>query len=293
MEVKWSVAENQSPYIFRRQAAWQGFDLRHYRVLPGELTEQSYETHEINLTLAGTIESSKQTATGELQCTRRRAGSLCIVPPGQTVRAVWKDELECLSINLNAAFFAQTTLEFNLPPDFELKPVCETADPLMQHIGLALINAADSPETTEKIYAESLAQTLLLHLFKNYGAPLPGRRNMNGGLAGYRLRRVNEFITAHLEDDLSLSEIAAVAGLSPFHFARAFRRTVGLTPQQFVTQKRLERAKELLKNRDLPLVEVSLQAGFKNQSHFTTLFRKFTALTPKAWREAKLNFAAV
>jgi AraC family transcriptional regulator len=99
---------------------------------------------------------------------------------------------------------------------------------------------------------------------------------------------VREFINENLDEDLSLAEIAAVADLSQYHFARAFRKTTGLTPQQYLMRQRIERAKELLAKDDLPLVEVSLRAGFKNQSHFTTLFRKFTKLTPKTWRELKL-----
>jgi len=87
---------------------------------------------------------------------------------------------------------------------------------------------------------------------------------------------------------LSLAEIAAASDLSQFHFARAFRKSTGLTPQQYLMQQRIERAKELLAKNDLPIVEISLQTGFKNQSHFTTLFRKYTKFTPKLWRELKL-----
>jgi len=105
-------------------------------------------------------------------------------------------------------------------------------------------------------------------------------------LPGYKLRRVKEFISEKIEEDLSLAEIAAIAGLSQFHFARAFRKSTGLTPQQFLMERRIERAKELLAKNDLPIVEVSLRTGFKNQSHFTSLFRKFTSFTPKTWRES-------
>jgi AraC family transcriptional regulator len=108
-----------------------------------------------------------------------------------------------------------------------------------------------------------------------------------GGLPGFKLRRAKEFINEHLEEDLTLQQVAKAVGFSQFHFARAFRRSTGLTPQQYLVQQRINRAKELLIKGDLPLVEVSFQAGFKNQSHFTTVFRKFTAFTPKAFREAK------
>jgi len=110
----------------------------------------------------------------------------------------------------------------------------------------------------------------------------------NGGLSGYKLRLVKEFIDAHLEDDLGLAEIAAVANLSQFHFARAFRKSTGLTPQHYLMERRIERAKQLLAKDELPIVEISLLTGFKNQSHFTTLFRRFTNSTPKTWRDLKL-----
>ena len=109
-----------------------------------------------------------------------------------------------------------------------------------------------------------------------------------GGLAGYRLNRVVEFIHANLENDISLADLAAMADLSAFHFSRAFRKTTGKTPQQYVMQQRLERAKLLLARPELPIVEVSLRSGFKNQSHFTSWFRKYTNFTPKLWRDLKL-----
>jgi AraC family transcriptional regulator len=129
---------------------------------------------------------------------------------------------------------------------------------------------------------------LTLHLLKNYSNAACVKENTNGGLSGYKLKRVQEFIDANLEEDLSLAELAEVAALSQFHFARAFRKSTGMTPQQYLMQQRIERAKQLLAREDLPIVEISLRTGFKNQSHFTTLFRKFTNHTPKLWREMKL-----
>ena len=150
-----------------------------------------------------------------------------------------------------------------------------------------MLAESESETPAGKLYAESLIQTLTLHLLKNYSTAHLKQENIHGGLSGYKLRRVQEYINAHLEEDLSLSEIAAAADLSQFHFARAFRVSTGLTPQQYLMRQRIERAKHLLAENDLPLVEISLQTGFKNQSHFTTLFRKYTKFTPKLWRELK------
>ena len=162
----------------------------------------------------------------------------------------------------------------------------ETKDFLIEQIVLALLKEAGSPTPVNRLYAESLSQTLFFYLLKNY-SPASFKRKASGGLSGYKLRRVTEFIEENMGDDLTLGKIAEVAGLSQFHFARVFRQTTGLTPQQYVMKKRLENAKQLLAFSDLPLIEISLRSGFKNQSHFTTLFRKFTKLTPKRWRELK------
>jgi len=151
-----------------------------------------------------------------------------------------------------------------------------------------LLESASAATSLGRLYADSLIQTLTLHLLSNYTTAFTKSAPKSGGLSGYKLRRVTEYIDAKLDEEISLNELAAVAELSSFHFVRAFRKSIGKTPQQFLMHRRVERAKELLSRPDLPIVEVGLRTGFKNQSHFTTLFRKYTNFTPKIWREIRL-----
>lgn len=287
MIVNWKIPENQSPILYSNRAEWTGFDIRHWRVSAGEMVEQSFQAHDIKVTLAGSVVTQKHTAGGVWQTSREQSGSVCLTPAGQSIKAAWETELECLSITFNPTFVVQAAIEQNYTGGVELIETHERRDPLIQHIALGLLAEADSKEQVGRMYAESLAQTLILHLLKNYSTAGFARENSSGGLSGYKLRRAQEFINENLEEDLTLSEVAAAVNLSPFHFNRAFRRSTGLTPQQYLVRQRINRAKELLIKGDLPLVEVGICAGFKNQSHFTTVFRKFTALTPKAFREAK------
>jgi AraC-like DNA-binding protein len=106
----------------------------------------------------------------------------------------------------------------------------------------------------------------------------------NGSLPGYKFRRVVEFIEAHIDQAIRLEQLAAVAGVSPFHFHRQFKRTTGLTPHQYIVRMRIERAKTLLSHSELSLIEVAAQVGFTDQSHFTTIFRRFTSMTPRSYR---------
>ncbi|HEX6625350.1 MAG TPA: AraC family transcriptional regulator, partial [Pyrinomonadaceae bacterium] len=109
-------------------------------------------------------------------------------------------------------------------------------------------------------------------------------RGFRGGLSGLRLRRVLSYIAENHGQDLSLEDLAGEAAMSTFHFAREFKRTTGTTPHQYLIKFRVERAKALLAEGGMPLVEVGAQAGFSHQSHFTRLFRRLTGTTPQSYR---------
>jgi len=137
-----------------------------------------------------------------------------------------------------------------------------------------------------RLFLESLATTLTVHLLQQCeaGKPVPSR---HGGLAPTQLRRVLDHINVHLAEDLALSDLAAMAGLSPDHFGDAFKVTTGLAPYQYVIDRRISRARELLaQNRDLSVAEVALAVGFSSQSHLTTHFRRVAGITPARFRRS-------
>jgi AraC family transcriptional regulator len=288
MHIEWQPTTNQSPYLFRQAASWNGIRVHRARVLPGRMLEHTANCHELNISISGNLVTEKISATGKAVVTKGGAGTLCLTPYGQTIGAYWEKPLDNMGILLMPDFVKTVALENRFSNDFEFKEVYKDKDPLIEQIGFALLEESKAETPAGRLYTDSLIQTLTLHLLKNYTNAAAVQENVNGGLSGYKLKRVQEFIDANLEDDLSLAELAEVADLSQFHFARAFRKSTGMTPQQYLMQQRIERAKQLLAKDDLPIVEISLRTGFKNQSHFTTLFRKFTKSTPKLWREMKL-----
>ena len=287
MEINWKT-NVENPYLFKQQAKWNGVRVHRARVLPGRMLEHSVAFHEVSINLGGRLTTEKISASGKLIRTKGAPGNLCITPAGQIIGASWDKTLDNLGISFDPDFVRRTAIENRFNSSFEFAEIYKEKDSLIEHIGLALLAEAESETPSGRLYADSLVQTLTLHLLKNYSTANLKQENAHGGLSGYRLRRVKEFINANLETDLSLAEIAAASDLSQYHFARAFRTTTGLTPQQYLMRQRVERAKELLAKNDLPIVEISLRTGFKNQSHFTTLFRKYTKFTPKLWRELKL-----
>jgi transcriptional regulator of acetoin/glycerol metabolism/AraC-like DNA-binding protein len=112
-------------------------------------------------------------------------------------------------------------------------------------------------------------------------APPPPAR---GGLPPGAMRRVREYVETHLSESMDLAELAAVAGLSVYHFARAFKQTAGVTPHHYLVRRRIERAQEMLARSELPLSEVALATGFSDQSHLARLFRQLLGVTPGQFR---------
>ena len=137
------------------------------------------------------------------------------------------------------------------------------------------------PPTTLEMEARALL--LLDEIFALHGEARPNKA-LRGGLPPRQLQRVTDFMREHAAQDLLLDDLAALVGLSPTHFARAFRQSTGVPPHRWLTNLRIERARELLEAGDLPLAEIALACGFADQSHFTVTFKKATALTPGAYR---------
>ena len=123
------------------------------------------------------------------------------------------------------------------------------------------------------------AQTQTVH--GDLVAP-PHRRR--GPLLKWRLKRVVEYVDAHLGGRITLASMAAAAGLTPMHFAAQFRSATGLRPHDYVLQRRIERARELLRDPRRALLDVALSVGFQTQAHFTTVFKRFVGAPPHRWR---------
>jgi AraC family transcriptional regulator len=135
---------------------------------------------------------------------------------------------------------------------------------------------------------DSRATLIMLALFKEY---LPGTakgavESRSRGLAEWQVRRACEYLSENLSRDFSLGELAAVVGLSEEHFCRAFGRSVGTSPYQWLLKRRMARARELLADRSLSLTVVAQEVGYTGQSAFGAAFRKITGCTPSQYRRA-------
>jgi AraC family transcriptional regulator len=210
-----------------------------------------------------------------------------IIPAGTPSRWRWSGASESTHVLVEPQLLARVAAEaLDLDPDrVEIPPVFDLSHPPIRDVLLALDAELREGGPGGRLLAESLGNVLAVHLLRRFSAPGPADPRRGGGLPKPRLRAVIEYIHEHLDAELSLDHLAAVARMSPFHFARLFKNSTGLPPHQYVIARRVERAKELLRGRDHPpLAEVAFETGFSSQSHFTRHFKRLVGVTPRRFR---------
>jgi AraC family transcriptional regulator len=216
-----------------------------------------------------------------------------ILRSGTPYEVRWKSlsalPTQTLHVHLSKDLLARTAEEAGYDPAcLSVEEHAGFQDPLLTQIGLALWRELEQPAPAGKLFAQTAAQLLAVHLLRSYTSR-GGIEEPSQGLTHQQMRHVLDFVQAHLDQELSLEALAQQAGFSPYHFARLFRHTTGESPHQFVLRQRIERARRLLDARELPLVHVARVCGFANQSHLTHAFKRHLGLTPRAYRQMRSN----
>jgi AraC family transcriptional regulator len=214
-------------------------------------------------------------------------GSLTILPADAETR--WQlgrqGDVRHLHLYLRPTFINAVAAEAGVAPDrVEIVPAIGARDPRFEQVGMALLSELRSDGLGGRIYAESLATLLAVQLLRHQStAALPASRPA-ARLSPTLLGRAVDYVEAHLGDDLSLASVAAEAGLSPYHFARVFRASTGLSPHQYVIRRRVERARDLLATTDRSLSSIAREVGFASGSHLTMHVRRVLGVSPSELR---------
>ncbi|MGH6911086.1 MAG: helix-turn-helix domain-containing protein [Phenylobacterium sp.] len=162
---------------------------------------------------------------------------------------------------------------------------CGLDDFTIHHLGQAILPAFRHPEQASRLFVDYVTLAVCTHVAHAYGG-LRDAGERRGRLAPWQERLATDILVANLDGEVSHAEIARACGLSPGHFARAFRITMGLPPHRWLLERRIDKAKDLLRETDEPLSEVALRCGFADQSHFTRTFTTAAGAPPGAWRRS-------
>lgn len=168
--------------------------------------------------------------------------------------------------------------------ELELQDVSGGRDPVLSALLEPLRAELLSTHGPSALFVQGLAQSLAVHLVRRYGVAATGRQRPRGGLPAFKLRRVTELMASQLDRDFQLVRFAREAGLSEFHFGRAFKQSTGYAPSRYFIRLRMERARQLLRETSRPIIEVGLEVGYSSASHFAQVFRREAGVSPSDYR---------
>lgn len=164
----------------------------------------------------------------------------------------------------------------------------EAHDTVIEGLKRAIVAGFELDGGRQSLFVDHAVLALHSHIAEVYGGMRPGTRRSSGGLAPWQERLAKDVLAARLDGDVSLAEVAAATGLSLSHFTRAFKVSTETTPHAWRQARRIERAKGLMSDPNLPLANIAIQTGFADQSHLTRVFARQTGMTPGVWRRQQM-----
>jgi len=177
------------------------------------------------------------------------------------------------------------------PTHLELLPRLGTIDPLIEHLLLSVRDVLEEEDTAATLYVDYLVRAIAARLIRAHSSAtrMDSPKQVCAKLGQRQFDRAIDFMQSNLDRSINLAAIAGAASLSPSHFTRQFRTTVGMAPHQYLVHLRIEHAKRLLTQTNLPIVEIAFACGFANQEHLSRLFKRSCNMTPGTYRTARQN----
>jgi AraC family transcriptional regulator len=231
-----------------------------------------------------------RTGAGQIQQSIPTTGSVCLSPIGVADNAITLTAPipKTMHLYLPTALFRRLSDDFNLPgsPADSIRYIGGFKDEVINQAGLSILAEMTNESATGRMYVETTALMLAARLVNRYsdgepGNPItPTERHRDHA----RMRRVLDYIHLHIADEITLDQLAGIAGLSVFHFARTFASAIGISPHRYISRLRLENAMAEIAAGKLPLSQIALDARFSSQASFTRAFRRATGMTPGEYR---------
>jgi AraC family transcriptional regulator len=267
---------------------WSGIAIENYTTPAVFIPRHEHLEHFLQVALSSAVKYEVNTKGRNLRFTSR-PGTIFLLPRGTVDEVNWVGPTHRIAVAIHRSLLTNALDETSHQTEIELTEHWNLID---RHISALLMEmTADvedgSPAGT--MYGEALANTLAVYLVKRYAVRQITPVVFKGGLPGYRLKRVLDYVAASLEQNISLSQLAAIAGMSPHYFSELFKQSTGHAPHNYVLLQRIERAKQQLRDPLSSIIDAGLDAGFQNSSHFSRMFRKLVGTSPSKYREDNLS----
>jgi AraC family transcriptional regulator len=277
-----SLTHPRPAIVSSRGAGWDRLQLCHFPT-PAHAVPEHYSSHHVIFVNFGNRLDMQQTVDGRQETVDFAQGAIGIIPANVLQKFEWHQETSFLDLYLEPSLLTQTSIELSINDSIELAPKMGFCDPLIFQMAAALKTSLEIDPSGSRLYANTMGGALAAHLISRYSTCKPAIKSCSGKLSAQQLKQVIVYINEHLDRNLSLIELANVAQLSSYHFARLFKQSTGLAPHQYHLQCRIDRAKQLMQTRDLGLAEIAYAVGFTSQGHLNYHFKRVVGVTPKAF----------
>jgi AraC family transcriptional regulator len=267
-------------------AGWRSLYAATFREAPLSVAERAIGHPSLIYHLARPTEVSRRIDGERGERTLIGPGRFCLTPGDASAFWQHSGNPEILQLYLRKSVYEHAVEEMFGGAAATLVPRFATVDPLLEQLAIAVLNALRDGSTDDRVYVETIAQLIAVHLARAHSSRTRARPAAPlDGLSRARIRRLLEYIEQHLGEDLSLETMAAEVELSPLYLVRAFRSTVGQSPHQYVVGRRVEHARSLLAGTGMPIADIALAAGFSSQSHLSNWFRRIVGVSPASYRK--------
>ena len=285
------MMNNPAIQLHNSAQGWENIKLDLLQYPAGEADYCSDAEHTVFISLAPRPIEYVQVQDGKTHTGLYQKGEILITPAHTPLFVRWSGNENCLQLQLTTEFLQRIAVE-TLDRDsdcLELLPGFQIRDAQIEAIAMMLFAEWQQKQINNELYLDSLTKVLAVNLLRNHTIRKPQLPIYAGGLSPRQLSRVVDYIDAYLDKNIKLADLARLINISPFHFSRLFKQSIGMTPHKYLSQQRVERAKQLLKESDRSIVDIALECGFSSHSHLSKQFRQITGMTPKAYRLSRTN----
>jgi AraC family transcriptional regulator len=271
------------PTLSSSSVRWAGLAVEDYSTPACVIPRHEHLENFLHVVLRGSVRYEVLTR-GRVLDFHAAPGTTFILPQGTIDELRWKGSTHRIAVAVHPSLLVNALDETAHERNIELTEHWNLTDQNIVAVLRAMTADLDTGSPAGRLYGECLANALAVYLLNRYTVRRYTPVAYKGGLPGYRLKRVLDHIGDNLAQDLSLAQLAAIAGMSPHYFAELFKKSTGYAPHRYVLLHRIERAKQDLPNTGRSIIEVGLDVGFQNPTHFARTFRKFVGTSPSRFQ---------